>query len=332
MESVDSPRPKSPEPRRGFSIGSAQLWLAGSAAAMTWGTAWLCPRAAPWCWTILCILLLGLLWSFHLQRASLPESWAFLLPALVGIELLLWLRRCPELSASAMTGTACTCVLLYMLMKTVGGAIAKPELPEVAGAAMILAMAVYANALVLLFWGVLSVILWMRCRARYGGILKSALLIYVPSAFGILALTVARKMIPGLHLDALSAAGAFSAVPNLGADSANGQLQRTFPALVLAASAILTRVVERRAGYADLAFLGTMLFLTESLVVQKLPGMLRTVDVGVILYAGTMSLLALAPPRRVLSLVFLTATICGSLCVRFDLPNWRTYIVAGHFP
>ena len=110
---------------------------------------------------------------------------------------------------------------------------------------------------------------------------------------------------------------AFSPVPTAWGDAVTADLLRIFPALVFGVSAVVARIVERRAGYGDLVYLGMLLLLVAGLSVGKLPGFTTVLDIGVVLYAGAMCLLALAPPRRVWCLLFLTSAMCASLCIEF---------------
>ena len=244
-----------------------------------------------------------------------------LIGGITGIELLLPLLRSEEVPARALLGTFCCCLLLYLLMRTLAAAISNPGLQEVASSALILAIALYSRPVAVAGAALLSVILWLRCRASYGGALKSALLIYTPSAVGILTIVVMQKLTPGIYSSALSALEVFSPGKTLGGETTTSGLQQLFPALVFAASAVSTRIIERQAGYGDLAYLATLLFLVACLCLRTFPGFITVLDMGVILYAGAMCLLAMAPPRRVWSLLFITSTIIVPLWQRFGSFN-----------
>ncbi len=316
MGSVDSPMWKSREPQCGVSSVRTQLLQAACAPAALAALAWMFAGADSWRSAIWPVLLLVLLWSFHLERAALGGLWAFVLPLLVGAQLLLWLRRVQDLPPHAILSASASCVLLYLLMKTVGGTIAQPELQGISSAAAILALALHAGALEVVLSGAFSLILLARCRRPCCGTLKAALLIYLPSVFGIFTVLTARKMIPGFWLQASSTFASLSGTVHILAPrNANGELHALSPIFIFATAAILTRIVERLAGYGDLAVLGTMLLAACFAATGKWPDMLRPVDLGVILYVAAMSLIALSPPRRLPSLSFLLASICASCWV-----------------
>ena len=317
MESAGSPKSRLPARRHEGSSGILQLWLAVCSVLVAWGASSVCPRVALQSWAVLCVLLLGLLWRFHLERASLPLFWNSLLSILLTAELLLSLPRHQEIPPRTLLATACACLLFYFLGKTLATAISEPGLQEVASAALVLAIGVHASPLVLVPCAVLSVVLWLRCCGGYGGALRSALLIYAPAAVGVLMIVVMRRMTPGFCRSVGAALEAFSPVPTAWGHAVTADLRQIFPALVFGASAVVARIVERRAGYGDLVYLGMLLLLVAGLSVGKLPGFTTVLDIGVVLYAGAMCLLALAPPRRVWCLLFLTSAMCASLCIGF---------------
>lgn len=313
MESAGSLKSRLPAQPCRVSNGALQWRLAAYAVLFAWGTASFYPKIAIQTWVVLCVILLVLLWRFHLERASLPAFWNCLLAGLLALQLLLPLLRTEEVHARSLLGTLCCCLLLYLLMRTLATAISNPGLQEVASSALILAIALYSRPAAVVGAALLSVILWLRCRASYGGALKSGLLIYTPAAVGILTIVVMQKLTPGVYSSALSALEVFSPGRTLGGESVTSGLQQLFPALVFAASAVSTRIIERRAGYGDLAYLATLLFLVACLCLGVFPGFITVLDMGMILYAGAMCLLAMAPPRRVWSLLFITAAVIVSL-------------------
>jgi hypothetical protein len=267
------------------------------------------------------VFLLGLLWRFHLDMATLPAFWSCLLAGLLAVELLLPLLHSEEVPARALLGTLCCGLLFYLLMRVFATAISNPGLQEVASSAVILAIAVHSPPFVVVGSVLLSMILWLRCRASYGGAVTSALLVYTPTAFGIITIMVMQRLTPRAFAIAMSALDLFSCGRTLGGETVTSGLRQMFPALVFAASAVLTRIIERQAGYGDLAYLAVLLFLVACLCLGTFPGFMTLLDMGMILYAGAMCLLAMAPPRRFWSLLFISSTIVASLWQQFGSLN-----------
>ena len=313
MESASSPKLRLPGRQRRDRSVPAPWKLAVWGLLAAWLTGLFNPGLAIQCWIVLGVFLLGLLWCYHLQMAALSAFWSNLLAALVTVELLLPLLHGQQIPSQFLLGTLCSCLLLYLLMKTLGGAISHPGLQEVASSALVLAIAFYSRPVVAVGSALLSVILWLRCLTRYGGALKSALLIYMPAAVGFLTIVVMHKLTPGVYAGALSTMHTLSDGRALAAETVAGSLREMFPALVFAACAVLTRIIEQCAGYGDLAYLAMLLFLVACLCLGTFPRFMNVLDMRMILYAGAMSLLAMAPPRRVWSLLFLTSTIVASL-------------------
>ena len=321
MESAGSLKLKLPAQPCRASNSALQWRLAAYVVLFAWGTAAFYPTIAIQAWVVLCVILLGLLWRYHLEMAALSAFWSYLLAGLLALQLLLPLQRSEEVPARSLLGTLCCCLLLYLLMRTLATAISNPGLQEVASSALILAIALYSRPLVAVGAALLSVILWLRCRASYGGALKSGLLLYTPAAVGILTIVLVQRLTPGVYASVLPALDVFSPGKTPAGATVTSGLQQLFPALVFAASVVSTRIIERLAGYADLAYLGMLFFLVACLCLGTFPRFLTVLDMGIILYAGAMCLLAMAPPHRVWPLLFLALTMVASLWPRLGALN-----------
>jgi hypothetical protein len=277
------------------------------------------PRLVLQGWALFLVLVLLALWTFHLGRALLPAFWSYLFSALLAAELVLTMSGGHEIPAATLLAAAWSCLLLYLLLHTVGGAIVTQELRAVASAAVVFGVAVHGRAVVMLAGAFLCAVLWFKCSPWYGGAVKSALLVFTPAAVGVLTISVMGTMAPNLYRSALAILAALSPDQIVGGEAMGSSLQKMLPALLFAAGAVLSRIVERRAGYGDLVYLALLMYLMASLSLGKVPPMMTVLDVGMILYAGAMSLLSLGPPRRIASLVFLTAVLCVSLWVQCRL-------------
>jgi hypothetical protein len=165
----------------------------------------------------------------------------------------------------------------------------------------------------------------LGCSPWYGGAVKSGPLIFTPAAVGVLTISVMKTMAPNLYHSAWAVLAALSPDRIVGTEAMSSGLQNTLPAPLFAAGAVVSRIVERRAGYGDLAYLALLLYLMAGLSLGRVPGMMTVLDVGMILYAVAMSLLALGPPRRTASLVFLAAVLCVSLWVQCRQAVWLNF-------
>jgi hypothetical protein len=263
---------------------------------------------------ILCVLCAA--WQYHLQRASLPWVWSGPLAVLVAATLWSVILRSAVRPASVPGVALLSGLMLYGMIWAVEVQRSRRGLQALASIALLMPLALLTRVEVLLAVVFLGVLAMLRCGRQYGGYLASALLAFTPLAFSVLCrlllqqLAIATIRYPVWRHAVGQLATWHYTPPDL------SRLLPIAPLLVFAVAVLLIRMMEARTGAADFAYIVVLASLLLELVFRSPLGPQALTGAAIVSSALTMSLLALAPPRRSAPRFFLLLSVALALAVQ----------------
>lgn len=262
--------------------------------------------------TLATLAVLCLAWQCHLERASLPLKWSG--PLAVAVTALV-LDITLEIPAHLRAGALLSGLLLYAMIWALEAQDSRRRLQAVASIALLMPFALFTRPAILVAAVFLSLIAMLGCGRKYGGYLQAAMLVFTPVvlcivvAMGLRTLAIAHVRFPLWRIHVLSSSGWHYA-------PAHGlRLLPMAPILIFAFGVLLIRAVKGKTGVADFAGLGLLACLLAGVLLHPTDDARATAEIEIAVCAGGMSLISVAPPRRMAlrALTFAVALIALAL-------------------
>lgn len=255
-------------------------------------------------------------WCVHLRDGGLPHGWSLTLGVLaIGIVM-------AEFQHIFMGGLgACWSAMgsglfVYLMVWIFGMHEREKGLQALATAALALSVGILARPPVILGCVLLSVILFVDERRSWGSSFSSLLLLITPVLLCAVLLGFLNFFWRDGVLHTLWNYGNLRTGAAVDGDNRfSALLIRETATFIFVIGVLAARLLERRAGKADLALVFMVLTLSTVGVRAWMPGRLSVDDVRLVLTCGGASLLALKPPTHLPERLLVTTTSLVAMVV-----------------
>lgn len=307
MASVSSPRPRSYAPPQPASKKWYGWQAVGIVVCFAWAAFLVVPQYRPGQIFIPLIVGLFLAWELHLESSSLPWYWSAPLAAAVAPQLLLRPGAAPE-AIPMVLGTG---FLLYAMLWALAVEHSSRGLQAIATMALLLMVSFFTTPGCLLTGLILTFVMWVNSRGRFGRYSETAVLLLTPSALcvivGILLYLLAMTSLPlsftRVEFHSLGL-GQFNLLHETGV--------QLVPSLIIAGAALFSRMIDGRTGLADITYVVLLIAHAGRVLVTTSLDAAVFADLRIVVLGGAMCLLAVAPPRQIITrLLVLLASIAS---------------------
>jgi hypothetical protein len=248
------------------------------------------------------VTVLCLLWRFHLEVDSHPSLWNWLLAGLFSLQLFVLTLHTPGIPLSDALGTLGCGVFIYAMIWVFTLHEREPGLRPLATAALLLSLGFIAKPALVISCALLSLVIFLNQRRKFGGVLGSTLLLFTPTVLCLFPLFALATLAPDPFHDVawkmLRMNNGSPPVIGIPDPVAWGGLASS---LWFSLSALASRLIERRTGISDVAYILVLELVVTAGLQPWMPDPLSSTDFSMVVYAGAGCLLALTPPCRLLT-------------------------------
>lgn len=249
-------------------------------------------------------------WHFHLQAGGMSAAWSLLFVSLQAGQFLIWSWDHRGAYIDEWQGALGCAAFTYAMLWVFKVHDNDSGLRALATAALLLSIGIIAKPPLLICCALLSVAVFFDEERQVGEFFNSLLLLLTPVVLCMLAIATLRALaVQGVAQFAWSASQNQLDPAPLHLLS----LARQLPGLSFCAAVLMARVLMRKAGSPDLAFLFLVIILPTLGMAPWMPQPVSTLDVAMIISWGAACLLALDPPTSMPTRLVALAGVSFSL-------------------
>lgn len=309
MASAGSPSPRSYGPARRASWGwfGWQAW--GIVVCLGWIVLDTTERHGRSHILIPLVAGLFLAWELHLESSCLSPSWSVALAIAVASQWVIQSPMVPELQLKLASG-----VLLYLMLWALSSEHTSHGLQSIATMALLLSLSLFTSAGCLFSALFLTLVALVNSRGRFGRYSETALLLFTPAALCLLvgialhALSIATLPFPLSRLTFRSLLLWRYTLPN------QIPVELVSP-IMIAFAALFSRMLDSRTDVVDLSYLVLLAAHSSRILAKPNMDAAGLADFQIVILAGAMCLLAVGPPRRLISRLLVMVALCASFAV-----------------